>query len=368
MRLPSFSELLDEQRQVFMEDPDKSILVVGPPGSGKTTVALWKANVLAGPEYQRQVVVVTRNRLLAALATQISQDQGNTPVSSTTMHALVWQHYRGVFGHAVPQLEAYSFNWPQILLNYESAGTTPSIDHLIVDEGQNLPQDFFVWARRFGASTVSVFADENQTTDAGGCHISDLQAAGFTDMHLLTVNHRNTLEIAELVEHFHRNRYVPSVPAQRGRSNEVPRLMTVTSWEDLAQLVSIRFGNRGGSIGVIVYRVNEIQTLHRLFRENLPDARIDSYTNYSAPSAEHAIRLREDGITIISGESAIGLEFDTVYLQDLDRSLPIVDAVQERRLYMLCARARDTLFLVNGPQPLTQAQLVDLPPSPILDR
>ena len=370
MRLPSFSELLDEQRRIFMTDPDQSILVVGPPGSGKTSVALWKANILAGPEYQRRVTVVTKNRLLAALATQISQDHGNAPVTSTTMHTLVWHHYRDTFNRTIPQWSPYNFNWPQVLDDYEAANVEPSIDHLIIDEGRNLPKEFFIWARRFGASTVSVFADENQSTEDGGCHVADLQEAGFTEMHLLTVNHRNTLEIAELVEHFHQNRNVPPAPAQRGRSNEPPRMITVTSWEELAQQVATRFGNRSGSIGVIVHQVNDINTLYNLLDDRLPtNVRVDMYAHNAAPQAEDAIRLRDDGVTIISGESAIGLEFDTVYLQDLDRSLPpIPGSVDQRRLYMLCARARDTLLLVNGPTLLTPVQLSSLPPPPFLDR
>ncbi|WP_320534749.1 helicase domain-containing protein [Robbsia andropogonis] len=368
MRLPSFSALLDEQRRVFMEDPDRSILVVGPPGSGKTSVALWKANILAGPEFQCRVTVVTKNRLLAALATQISQDQGNAPVISTTMHTLVWNHYRDTFNRNIPQICRYNFNWAQVFQDYTEANVVPSIDHLIVDEGQNLPKEFFVWACRFGALAVSVFADENQSTEAGGCHVADLQSAGFTEMHLLTVNHRNTLEIAELVECFHQNRNVPPAPAQRGRSNESPRMITVTNWGELAQQVAIRFENRGGSIGVIVYRVDDVSILYTLLRDRLPDARVDMYTNNIEPRAEAAIRLRDAGITIISGESAIGLEFDTVYLQDLDRSLPVIFPVQQRRLYMLCARARDTLLLVNGPTLLIDAQLASLPPPPVLDR
>ncbi|ALK31827.1 AAA family ATPase [Burkholderia plantarii] len=368
MRLPSFSALIEEQRQVFMADPDQSILVVGPPGSGKTSVALWKANILAGPDYQRRVTVVTKNRLLAALATQISQDQGNAPVTSTTMHTLVWNHYRNIFGHNIPQHLPYQFNWQQALQDYAEANVTPSIDHLIVDEGQNLPKEFFIWACRFGAVTVSVFADENQSTEDGGCHVADLRDAGFTEMHVLTVNHRNTFEIAELIECFHQDRYVPPAPAQRGRSNEPPRMITVATWEALAQQVAVRFGNRGGSIGVIVYRQEDINVLHALLRARLPDARVDMYTSNAEAKAEDAIRLRDAGITIISGESAIGLEFDTVYLQDLDRSLPMILPVHQRRLYMLCARARDALLLVNGPNLLSEAQLACLPPPPILER
>lgn len=368
MRLPSFNDLLDEQREVFMADPDQSILVVGPPGSGKTSVALWKANILAGPDYRRQVTVVTKNRLLAALATQISQDQGNAAVSSMTMHRLVCRHYWDTFNHLAPVSSPYNFNWPQIFSAYEDANIVPSLDHLIVDEGQNLPQEFFIWARRFGALAVSVFADENQSTEAGGCHIADLQNAGYTEMHLLTVNHRNTLEISELVQSFHQSRNVPPVPAQRGRSNEPPKMITVTSWEELAQQIAVRFSNRGGSIGVIAYYVCDINILYTLLRDKLPSVRVDMYTNNVQPQAEDAIRLRDTGITIISGESAIGLEFDTVYLQDLNRSLPIASALQQRRLYMLCARARDALFLVNGPDPLTMAQLAHLPSPPVLER
>jgi superfamily I DNA/RNA helicase len=130
----------------------------------------------------------------------------------------------------------------------------------------------------------------------------------------------------------------------------------------------VRFQNRGGSIGVIAYNVADVTTLYGLLKGTLPSARVDMYTNSASPEAEDAIRLRDAGITIISGESAIGLEFDTVYLQDLGRSLPTAYPVDYRRLYMLCARARDSLILVNGPDALTAAQLSSLPPAPILDR
>jgi DNA helicase IV len=368
MKLPSFTELLDEQKDVFLRNPDQSILVVGPPGSGKTSTALWKASVLAGPGYNRNVVVVTRNRLLAGLAIHISQDQGGAPVTSTTMISLVANDYWQRFDRYVPQWSPYNFIWEQVLSDYESAGVKPFIDHLIVDEGQNLPVHFFVWARQFVAHQVSVFADENQTTDGNGCHVAELMQAGFTEVLPLTINHRNTQEIADLVEHFHVNRNLPSLPAKRGHTNDSPSVISIASWDVLAHLVATRWKNRGGSVGVIIYRKPEILHLFNLLRGLLPDARVDHYTSASAPGAEDAIRMRESGITVISGESATGLEFETVYLHDLSRSLPRVCALDDRRLYMLCARARDTLILVNGPNPLTVAQLASLPPPPVLEQ
>lgn len=368
MRLPSFNELLDEQKNVFLQNPEESILVVGPPGSGKTSTALWKASILAGPGYEKSVVLVTRNRLLAALATQISQDQGGRPVRSTTMISFVAQNYRARFGRNVPQRAPYDFIWPKLIREYEAANVQPTIDHLIVDEGQNLPLEFFIWARRFLAREMSVFADEGQTTDGNGCQVAQLLQAGFTEALPLTINHRNTQEIADLVEHFHINRTVPHLPAKRGRSGDVPRVLPVANWDTLARAVATRWGNRGGSVGVVVYLREDVVSLQSLIKALLPNARIDCYTSDTRAGAEDAIRMREPGITVISGESATGLEFETVFLHDLARSLPRRTPLDHRRLYMLCARARDTLMLVNGPIALDAAQLTDLPPPPTLDR
>lgn len=183
MRLPSFNDLLDEQKDVFLRNPDDSILVVGPPGSGKTSTALWKASILAGPPYSRRVVLVTRNRLLAALATQISQDQGGPPVESLTMSSFMTQDYSRRFGRYAPQWSPFNYVWEQIIREYEAAAVQPAIDHLLVDEGQNLPVHFFVWARRFMARAMSVFADEDQTTDGNGCQVAQLTQAAESRSH-----------------------------------------------------------------------------------------------------------------------------------------------------------------------------------------
>jgi superfamily I DNA/RNA helicase len=64
----------------------------------------------------------------------------------------------------------------------------------------------------------------------------------------------------------------------------------------------------------------------------------------------------------------IGLEFDTVFLLDLHRSLPCARADDHRRMYMLCARARDALLLIDWSPYLTGRQLAALPAPPVLVR
>jgi len=368
MRLPSFTELTEEQKRVFLQDPLTSILVVGPPGTGKTSCALWKAQILAG-EYGQNVTLVTRNRMLAALAVQISKDHGGAPVKSVTMHKCVSDDYRlKGFSYLIPQHGPYQYNWDEIMQMYEAADVQPLVDHLIVDEGQNLPIEFFIWAKRFLAKEMSVFADENQTTADYGCRVRELHRVGYTTAIPLTLNHRNSEEIADLVETFHVQRTVPHAPAKRGRSGDVPRLIQVATWQELGQWVAVRYQNVGAAVGVILYKQEDITSFHRLLTALLPNDRVDHYTSQAEPRAEQAIKMRDRGVTIISGESATGLEFETVFLQDLNRSLPMSQDVRYRRMYMLCSRARDMLILVNGPDSLSAAQLSALPSPPLLER
>jgi DNA helicase IV len=368
MRLPSFNDLFPEQRLVYTQAPDRSILVVGPPGSGKTSTAIWRARILSLPPLNRSVVLVTRNRLLTALAAQLATEHDGMAIDSMTMSTLLGKDYWRHFRTFTPQWAPHDFRWDTIMADYAARAVEPAVDHLIVDEGQNLPVQFFIWARRFYARAVSVFADENQTTDANGCQVAELARAGFDEVLPLVTNHRNTQDIVDLVEVFHVNRTLPLPPASRGRTFDRPRILAIADWPALVQTVVTRFRNRGGSIGVILYHVRDIAEVYGLLRAALGEVRVDQYTNEMEPGGEQAIRMRDPGVTVISGESATGLEFDTVYLQDLCRSLPRRSSLDNRRLYMLCARARDTLVLVNGPTPLENAQLDALPLPPILDR
>ncbi|MEE4087858.1 hypothetical protein [Pseudomonas viridiflava] len=284
------------------------------------------------------------------------------------MSTFISQDYANRFRQLIPQWQPFYYIWDKIFSDYANAQVQPDLDHLIIDEGQNLPIEFIIWATRFKARAVSVFADENQSTSNGGCRVADLRNAGFTEIYPLVINHRNTQEIADVVSHFHIDRTLPQATPKRGRSFEIPYLMSAPDWETLADAITARLANRAEAIGVIVYYKQDVETLAGLLRSRLGATRVDSYTSDANAGAESVIQMRNFGVTILSGESAIGLEFDTLYLQDLYRSLPTATALDARRLYMLMARARDTLILVNGPNMLSPKQLTSLPPEHILDR
>jgi DNA helicase IV len=365
MKLPLLDDLIDEQMQIYDAPPDKNLFVLGPPGSGKTTMAVHRTQYLRN--LKRSAVLITRNRMLAALAAQL----GSGIVATKTMSTFFTTDFFARFNFAAPQpVRPFHYDWPAVMAQYEAANVKPTLDHLIIDEGQNLPADFYAWAVRYGAKTVTVFADEDQTTDSQRASIQDIRNAPMPDPVRLKENHRNTEEIACVAEHFHhRANTLPPGIIRRGRGGSVPRLEPISDWADAVSLIANGYRNRGGSIGVIVHKVKDAQTLQTLLQAALPpDTRVDAYTHESPKGSEHQIKLMTPGITVLTSLAVIGLEFNAVYLQDLFRSTPESLTDEQRRLYMLCARARDHLTIFNGLPPLTQHQLSRLPAPNLLNR
>ena len=361
MKLPNLNDLMDEQSDVNDYPSDQDLFVVGPPGSGKTSLAVLRANLLAASN--ESVIIITKNRLLVSLTKQL----GNVEYQANTMHSYVWHDHNNRCGF--PPQGGYEWNWGEIIAEYTKRNIAPLKDQMIIDEGQNLPSGFFKWAKLFGARNLTVFADEDQTTNLQRASLAEIRNAGLPEPIRLQANWRNTEEIALVAEHFHRSAILPAANVKRGRSGDTPRLVAINTWEMFVAIVAINYKNQAGSIGVIVYLVEDAENLFTQLKLALPlPIRVDMYTSNTPKGDENGIQTLARGITILTGESAIGLEFDTVFLQDLHRSLPCQSLEQSRRMYMLCARARNSLILINGPTALNPQQLAALPNSNYLNR
>ena len=374
MRLPTYQDLSEEQLQIYEHLPDAQLFVLGPPGSGKTTMAIWRARYLATAPLSRSVTVVTRNRLLVATAGQMARgDVDRRPIRVATMHSFASSSYYDKFGRNIHEPIRFVYDWERTIADYATARHVPTLDHLIIDEAQNLPIGFIRWAIQFGARVVTIFADEDQTTLEEHSSVDDICAAGMPQPVRLSRNFRNSEEIASLMEQFHINGILPAARVTQGRTNDKPRLLQITSWDLLVTDVVQRYRNQRYSIGVIVDTQASIDAVVNRLKAALPGERVDFYRSNLPAGAEHAILTREPGITVLTGESAIGLEFDAAYVQDLaDLLPPNNDRAKYRRLYMLFARAQRSLILVDGPLPtpprLTAAQLDSLPDERYLAR
>ena len=174
MRFPPFADLDSDQRKIYSESPTHgAILIVGPPGSGKTVVAMHRAFRLSGDK--RQVSVIMFNKVLSRYTSNFPDLPDN--ITITHMHDWIKKWYMSAFGHKHPAIDKYGTpDWDRI--RQQIATCSPSVKeklhwgHLIIDEGQDFPPSMYACLyqvlkifknEKESMPTLTVFADENQT-------------------------------------------------------------------------------------------------------------------------------------------------------------------------------------------------------------
>ena len=191
----SYDEMarIEEQLEVLEYPLNRSLFVVGPPGSGKTSLAVQRARMVTGTG--GSTTVVTYNRMLRRLLDLT----GIGAADVHTMHAFVGNDYRRRTKEdpPTPSGERYSYLWERMTERLVADGVAPEPRHLVVGEGQDLPAGFFAYVSRHVAEILAVFADENQAVSEQRTMLNEIKsAAGLPDPLVLSRNHRNGIRLA----------------------------------------------------------------------------------------------------------------------------------------------------------------------------
>lgn len=355
MQLPSFADIERDECQldVYETPPDESLFVVGPPGSGKTVLVIARAHLVTN----KPVVIVTYNRMLQHLLETLVE---NANVTVYTMHKFVWDQFSNQTGKSAPNEKdaAYSYDWDAMFSILIEQRVTSEDIHLIVDEGQDLPKMFYYYIRKFVARTITVFADEYQAVGDRYTSLNEIKfAAGLENPIVLRYNHRNSPEIARVAHHFHTGS-APVPETIREAGGEVPVLMARTKMQTV-ELIANWYQTRGQRVGVAVVSNRTGSYLLERLRELVHSHDVWMYSRKE--KNEHTVSFDRPGITILNVESIKGQEFDTVFVVQVEKLLAQLNELNKRKMYMLCSRAKDHLFLICNGQSIPQATLNNIP-------
>lgn len=317
-------------------------LVDGPPGSGKSLLAVQRALMLAFTG--RQVVLLTRSNLLrqalAPVATVLGAEEAGVEVS--TVHSWLSRTY----GNGVRRTEDGWFDWPACY--QRAAQAEEGRLALVVDEGQDLPPDFYRLCRVLRAETT-VFADECQRlTDSQSTLREIIDGLGRCARHRLSGNHRNTRQIAELAAHFHTGAEPPALPDREGPTPRLHRLAGFSALTD--RLIALARKNPRHSIGVVVASSRtQFELLTRLERR-APRLEVQMYTAQASTGRYRNLDLARPGLVLVHRASAKGLDFDTVVVPDAhaDGAADPTAAQLRMTYYVLATRARRELHFAHG--------------------
>ncbi|MGP3756146.1 DNA helicase [Streptomyces sp. IBSNAI001] len=332
----------DQQASLDALPFDGNHVVSGPPGSGKSALAAQRAVMLALTG--SPAVLLTRSNLLRQSIAPVVAALGprQDAVVVATAHSWLSQWYREQTGTDPSRTDAGWFEWSEFFQQAAVHETAPGFS-LVIDEGQDLPPDFYRFCRVLRARTT-VYADECQRLTDTRSTLKEISASlGTGTAHEIAGNHRNTRQIAELAAHFHTGTVPPPLPSREGPP---PRLHSLSGpGAQAGLLLGLTERHPRRSIGVVLASTRaQFDLLTRLERR-APRLKPQMYTSQATSGRYRSLDLSRPGIVIVNRASTKGLGFDTVVVPDThsDSGTDPTSASLRMAYYVLATRARDEL-------------------------
>ena len=372
------------EQDFALDLPEEGLhLLVGGPGTGKSVIALLRASRLARKE--KRHCFLAFNKLLVHSSRSLDRNTQKSHVKA--INTDTWIHWfrstwRLLLGSTCPDLgEPYEIDWLSVRQQLDSAQEIgdPPEKHLVIDEGQDMPLEFYEAVVDFGFENIFVVADFNQVLKTGkNANYPDLctsllkqpnskfsaaadSQSEFTDRHVvqLAYNHRNSYPVARLSREFYSvapQNLPPDLPPQ-SRTAEVPVLevydgsaqgfekianrIVLTAIDDPTKLIGILCPNNQ------VRKSYEDEIRRVSLSANNSPPRIESYSSDAAALPDFSI----GGIMLLNAQACKGLEFDYVIIADIDQFnyWPGIAAEQKMLFYVMVSRAiTRVIFIQNG--------------------
>lgn len=360
-KLPGIQDLSKGQEDARALAKGGQHLIIGGPGTGKSVLALLRArrHHLDKEDY----VFLVYNNLL----NQASRQLFGTNLESQQWQSWFMKLYFSVADEQVPKLTARNgsdwqeIDWDGVLAAIHDLKQLPErkFPYLVVDEGQDMPPQFYQALANLGFENFYVVADQNQQIEpdknSTRQEIQVCLAIDSNDVIELRCNYRNTYPIARLAREFYTGDPASPLPKLPNEKPSVKRPILFTYRSDqfkslIRRILKMADRKPSWLIGVIAPNNN---VRRRYYKELLAiDVRLDNErprveTYQSGQSVE--LLFDEGGIMVINAQSCKGLEFDIVFLADINEHYfnPGISDQKKRLFYVMIARAMDRIIMLK---------------------
>ena len=354
--LPGIQDLSKEQEAARALPGDGQHLIVGGPGTGKSVLALIRArrHLRERDDY----LFLVFNHLLNRASGQLFGGD----FASRTWFGWFLDKFEEITDQPAPRLgpgdgSFRGIDWAGVdeIIQALPGTEDRQAPFLVVDEGQDMPREFYNTLVDLGFNRFFVVADQNQQITEANSSRRDIEsclAIETNEVIELSQNYRNHYQVARLAREFYTGDPAsppPEIP--RPAPGTVPLLYYYEPDNlDAVACGILRLADRDPCqlIGVIApknsVRERYLEAL-RGVEVSLDNPRSPVGTYHGEHRAE--VAFDQGGILVINAQACKGLEFDTVVLADIDehfvrRRDP---DVAKRLFYVMVARARERVFM-----------------------
>ena len=354
--LPGIQDLSKEQEAARALLRDGQHLIVGGPGTGKSVLALIRARRHLR-ERDDYLFLVFNHLLNRASGKLFGGD-----LVSRTWFGWFLDKFEEITDQPAPRLGPGDGSFREIdwVGVDEIVQALPDREdwqppYLVIDEGQDMPREFYRALVGLGFDRFFVVADQNQQITEANSSRRDIEnclAIETSDVIELSQNYRNRYQVARLAREFYTGDPASPPPAMpRPAPGTVPLLYYYeqNNLDEVARGI-LRLADRDPRqlIGVIApknsVRERYLEAL-RSVEVSLDNPRPAVETYHGEHRAE--VAFDEGGILVINAQACKGLEFDTVVLADIDEHYVRRGDhdVAKRLFYVMAARARERVFM-----------------------
>jgi len=234
--------------------------------------------------------------------------------------------------------------------------------YLVIDEGQDMPTGFYEFILGLGCENIFVAADQNQQITDSNSDISELEdVIDSKASKELTENFRQAnggYYVALLAEQFHCDEATPKtkLPNKSG-SIEMPLLFDYDQQKRpfnkiCQQIVTSYLLMPNKLIGIITpdnkVRLKYFNILNEIIQKEQNEILLTTYFSKKNIKDMEKMRFDKGGIMVINAKSCKGLEFDRVYIADINKfQVEENSDVTKKLFYVMTSRAREKVIMLR---------------------
>ncbi len=365
IKLPGVHQLTKDQETARSLPLDGQHLIIGGPGTGKSVVALLRVKQLA--EQKKDYVFLVFNHLLKHSCFLLAEQK---LVAEQWQSWFIQLYMNSLQVKNVPRLpkkehQKYAdFDWDTIVSNAQAHGPLDNADdlpYLVIDEGQDMPRQFYQMLAELGYENFFVVADQNQQLVSGeNSSRQDIENAlgiEVDEVVELKSNHRNHYATARLARAFYTGDPAsppPELPPAPKHNVFKPLLFNYQQqhFNPICKrivLMAKAYPNKLVAVLTPDNKSREIFVEQLRHQAQLLEQPAPLISTYQHGAAEN-IPFDRGGVMVINAQACKGLEFDVVFIADIDKHrAPSNDFDQLKKLfYVMSSRAIDRLLLLSA--------------------